>query len=179
METSGSADRSRQVREKCNDVTLSKINSSWQGTSVLPPTVRTDDRNQWCHSYEQDWMSGSLSTSTLQRPNKQLCRSRWLCCSIWFVDCLCWDFVRPAAISLVMCQSLFNHEDKYNLVATAYMCCAFINRLALHLHCRQGPLPAGVKTFPSANTFWSYSQSVGTGTTSGSMAKLNYYKKLK
>lgn len=43
METSGSADMSRQVKQKCNDVTLSKINSSWQETSVSLPTFQTDE----------------------------------------------------------------------------------------------------------------------------------------
>lgn len=56
------------------------------------------------------------------------------------------------------------------------MCVLLSYRLALHLHCRQGPLPAGMKAFPSANTFWSYSQSVGTWTTSGHMPRFKYHQ---
>ena len=39
-------------------------------------------------------------------------------------------------------------------------CCNIPYGLALHRHCRQGTLPAGVKTFPSAYTLLSYSHSV-------------------
>lgn len=154
METSGSADMSRQVRQKCNDVTLSKINSCWQETSVLPPTVRTDEEKPAVSLTSAGLNVWKFVDFSAAKANKQLSRSRWLCCNIWLVDCLFWDFVGPSTISL-MCQLLFNNEHKYNLIATVYTCFAFTGRLALHLHCRQGPLPAGVKTFPSANTFWS------------------------
>lgn len=118
METSGSADMSRQVRQKCNDVTLSKIDSSWQETSVSTPIVRTDEEKTvvlLTRAGLHVWKFGDFSAT---KANKQLSRSRWLCCNIWLVDCLFGDLT----ISLVMCQLLFNNEDRYNLIVTVYTC---------------------------------------------------------
>lgn len=118
METSGSADMSRQVRQKCNEVTLSKINSSWQETSVSPPTVRTDEEKTVVLLTTAGLLVWKFSDFSATKPNKQLNRWRWICCDIWLVDRLFGDLT----ISLVMCQLLFNNVDRYNLIATVYTC---------------------------------------------------------